>query len=424
MADVDSRGGRGRGGPPALGPWASLRYRDFRLLLWTGLVVAAAQQMRQTASLYQVYDISGSAFQLGLTGLAQAVPLFALGLFGGALADLMDRKKLIVLGLVSNLVLAAALGALTLVGAVRVWHILAATALTSAVNITMGPARIAMIPRLVPNTHLMNAVSLNSSMGQASQFIGPLLAGLSIGMLGMENAYFLNAALYAPAVAAVLLLRTSGAPQGPREAPSASAILGGVRHVWWQRVILALFLLDFGVVGVGYFRPLLPVFATDIYGVGPTSFGFLAAAPAVGAILGAALLLTIGDVHRKGLLVLWAVLLYAVCLGFFAVIPWYWPALLLAACLGFTNALNAITRQTSVHILTPDQLRGRVFSIFTLFGQGANSIGAMEAGFAAALLGAPRAMLLGSGVGAAITMAMWGAWPTLRRFRTDGGEQV
>jgi MFS family permease len=402
--------------PVALRPWSSLRHRDFRLLLGSSLFIAAGQQMRQTANFYQVYALSGSPFQLGLTGLFQAVPLLVLGIFGGTVADLVDRKKLIVLGVILNLLLAVTLGILTLTETIRVWHILVATAVTASINIVLNPARMAMIPRLVPRSHLMNAVSLNSSTGQASQFIGPLLAGLSIAWLGMASAYFFNALLYVPAAIAVLSLRTSGAPQ-VRERASVKALAGGVQHIWRQRVIIALFLLDFGVISVGYFRPLLPVFARNIYEVGPAGFGLLAASPAIGAVLGAATLLMVGNVRRKGPLVLWAVLLYSLCLALFSVTPWFWLALIFLAGLGFTNALNAITRQTSVQILTPDHLRGRVFGIFTIFGQGANSLGTMEAGFVASRLGAPRSMLLGGGIGAAITLAFWGGWPILRRFR-------
>ena len=416
----------GDGSPPRtsvpLRPWASLRHRDFRLLLSSSLCIAAGQQMRQTANFYQVYAISGSSLQLGLTGLFQAVPLLVLGIFGGTLADLLDRKKLIVLGVALNLLLGVALGVLTLTGTIRVSHILVTTAVTASVNIVLSPARMAMIPRLVPRSHLMNAVSLNSSTGQASQFIGPLLAGLSIAWLGMASAYFFNALLYVPAVIAVLSLRTSGAPQ-VQERASVTALMGGVRHIWRQRVLIALFLLDFGVISVGYFRPLLPIFAQDIYKVGPAGFGLLAASPAIGAVLGAATLLMVGNVRRKGPLVLWAVLLYSLCLALFSVTPWFWLAILFSAGLGFTNALNAITRQTTVQILTPDHLRGRVFGIFTIFGQGANSVGTMEAGFVASLLGAPRAMLLGGGIGAAVTLAFWGGWPVLRRFRTGAGPE-
>src|SRR4051812_39549168 len=125
----------------SLPPWASLRYRNYSFLFLVSLFATSAQQMRQTQNFYQVYELSGSAFQLGLTGLAQGIPIFALGLFGGTLADFLDRKKLLLITTVGNLLVAVALGILTIIGAIEVWHILVGTALTSALNIVLNPAR-------------------------------------------------------------------------------------------------------------------------------------------------------------------------------------------------------------------------------------------------------------------------------------------
>ena len=154
----------------SLPPWASLRYRDYRFLFLLALFATSAQQMRQAQNLYQVYELSGSAFLLGMTGLAQGVPIFALGLFGGTLADFLDRKKLLLITTFGNLLVAIVLGLLTLAGLIQVWHILAATAITSALNIVLNPTRMALISHLVPRSHLTNAVALNSSVSQGLPF--------------------------------------------------------------------------------------------------------------------------------------------------------------------------------------------------------------------------------------------------------------
>ena len=161
-------------------PWASLRYRDFSLFFVASLFVTTAQQMRLTQNFYQVYELSGSAFQLGLTGLAQAIPLFVVGLFGGTLADLMDRRKLLLLTISGNFLVAVSLGILTIGGTIDVWHILVSTALTSGLNIILNPARMAMISELVPRSHLTNTISLNSNVSQSSHFIDPMLARLAL----------------------------------------------------------------------------------------------------------------------------------------------------------------------------------------------------------------------------------------------------
>jgi len=405
--------------PTPRSPWASLSYRDYRLLFFVALFATTAQQMRLTQNLFQVYELSGSAFQLGLTGLAQAIPLFALGLFGGTLADFVDRKKLLIITVAGNLLVAVALGLLTLSGTIRVWHILIGTALTSALNIILNPTRMALISKLVPRSHLTNAVSLNSSVSQAAHFIGPMIAGVSLEWMDIGTSYLFNALFYLPAAASIILIHTSGAPDSKKEPFSVGSFLGGLRFLFSERIVLAMVLLDFIVAGVGYYRPLLPIFAKDILYVGPAGFGVLSSAPAVGGIIGTVLLLVIGDVEHKGLLALWSFLSYAVAVGFFAISTNFWLSVFLLGILGLVNSLQAVMRQTTFHLLTPDQVRGRAFAVFNMFSQGANSVGATQVGFMAALLGAPGSLLFGCAVGSILTLACWAALPGLRRFGTE-----
>src|SRR5437879_10178203 len=194
----------GNNDPPASrSPWVSLSYRDYRLLFFVSLFATTAQQMRQIQNFYQVYELSGSAFQLGLTGLAQGIPLFVVGLFGGTLADFVDRRKLLLLTIAGNFLVAAGLGFLTTTGAIRVWHVLVGTALTSGLNIILNPTRMALISSFVPRSHLTNAVSLNSSVSQSAHFIGPMLAGLSLAWLTTGYASLFNALFFAPAAAGI-----------------------------------------------------------------------------------------------------------------------------------------------------------------------------------------------------------------------------
>lgn len=179
-------------------------------------------------------------------------------------------------------------------------------------------------------------------------------------------------------------------------------------------------MLDFVIVGVGYYRPLLPVFAKDILFVGPAGFGMLSSAPAIGGIVGTFALLLLGDVKNKGVMALWAFLAYAAALGIFAVSTNFWLSLLLLGILGLANSLQAVMRQPVFHLLTPDHLRGRAFSVFNMFSQGANSVGATEVGFMAALVGTPGSLLFGCAVGTIVTLGCWAFWPGLRQFRSDG----
>ncbi|MGH7812111.1 MAG: hypothetical protein ACREP5_17700, partial [Candidatus Binatia bacterium] len=148
-------------------------------------------------------------------------------------------------------------------------------------------------------------------------------------------------------------------------------------------------------------------------------FGMLSSAPAVGGIIGTIALLAIGDVKSKGLLALWSFLAYASALGLFAISTHFWLSLILLGAMGLANSLQAVMRQTSFHLLTPDHLRGRAFSVFNMFSQGANSVGATEVGFMAAILGAPGSLLLGCAVGAMLTLGCWIAMPGLRSFGAE-----
>jgi predicted MFS family arabinose efflux permease len=404
--------------PKTRSPWASLSYRDYRLLFFLSLFATTAQQMRLMQNLYQVYELSGFAFQLGLTGLAQGVPLFALGLFGGTLADFVDRKKLLLITAMGNSMVAVALGILTLTGAIRVWHILVGTALTSALNIVLNPTRMALISKLVPRSHLTNAVSLNSSVSQAANFVGPMMAGVSLEWMAIGNAYLFNALFYLPAAVSILLIKSSGAADGKKEPFSLVSFLGGLRFLFSEPIVFAMVILDFVVAGIGYYRPLLPIFAKDILDVGPAGFGILSSAPAVGGTIGTVLLLLVGDVERKGLLALWSFLSYAVGVGLFALSTNFWLSAFVLGAIGLVNSLQAVMRQTTFHLLTPDQVRGRAFAIFNMFSQGANSIGATAVGFMAALLGAPGSLLFGCAVGGLLTLSCWIGMPGLRSFGT------
>jgi MFS family permease len=405
--------------PAPLPPWASLRYRDYSFLFLLGLFATSAQQMRLTQNLYQVYEISGSAFLLGMTGLAQGVPIFALGLFGGTLADFLDRKKILLITTFGNLLVAITLGVLTLMERIEVWHILAGTAITSALNIVLNPTRMALISHLVPRSHLTNAVALNSSVSQASHFMGPMLGGLSLAWMSTGSAYLFNALFYIPAAVAVVLLKAPPLDKTARETFSLASFLGGVKFLFSEPIILTLVLLDFLVVGFGYYRPLLPIFAKDILLVGPAGFGMLSSAPAVGGVLGTFALLATGDVKAKGLLALWSFLAYAFALGVFAISTHFWLSLVLLGAMGLANSLQAVMRQTSFHLLTPDHVRGRAFSVFNMFSQGANAVGGAEVGFMAALLGAPGSLLFGCAMGGLLTLGCWIMMPGLRSFGAE-----
>lgn len=400
-------------------PWSSFLIRDFSLIWVANLFTATAVQIRHVSSLYQVYDLSGSSLQLGLAGFFQALPFVVFGLFAGALADVLDRKRLILITQCLNLVPGLALALLTRTGAIQVWHIYLFSLTTSLVQVFSWPARSAIIPSLVPQSHLMNAVTLSTTIQQSSFLFGPVLAGMLIDRVGLDYTYFLESSLFVPSVLMILAVRSSGKPEGAQGGVSLRGIIEGLRFIWIERIILSLFLLDFGVTLVGFYRPILPIFARDVFNMGATGLGTLYAAPAVGALLGSAALLLLGNVRRKGALAVIAAVFFAGSLALLGVSTWFWMAVVAVAALGITDAISVTLRRTVVQFLAPDAMRGRASSLITVFAQATNALGALLAGAAAALLGAPQALLAGGLLCVVIVFGISRSVPQLWRYRSD-----
>jgi MFS family permease len=403
----------------AIRPWSSLLYRDFRLLWAASVLNSLAAQVRGVSSLYLVYEISGSAFQLGLTGFFQALPFVVFGLFAGAVADAFDRKKLLLTTIVLQLVPSFVLAILTLAGTVKIWHIYSLELMGAFVEVFNWPARAALIPRLVPQSLLMNAVTFNSMIVQTSFLVGPALGGVLIDHAGLAATYFTSTLLLLPAAVAILSLRGSGKPEGERRRVNLRSIVEGVEFIWIQRIILSLFLLDFGVTLVGFYPPILPIFAADVFNMGASGLGVLYGAPSLGAILGSIALLTVGDVTRKGVMVVIAALIFAANLALLGISQWFWMAVGAILILGFTDSLSVAIRRTVVQLLAPDRMLGRASSLITVFSQATNALGAVLAGAAAEVFGAPNALLIGSGLCFGMILIICAAIPQLWRYRSD-----
>jgi MFS family permease len=399
-------------------PWASLLFRDYRLVWIASVLSAAAIQVRNVAGLYQVYEISGSALQLGITGFLQAFPFVIFGLFAGAVADSFDRKKLLVATMVAQLIPSLLLGLLTMTGAVQAWHVFTLGFIGALVEVFNWPARAALIPRLVPRSYLMNAMTLNTIIIQTSFLLGPAIGGVLIDQAGLVVAYFTTIGLLLPAGFAIFAMRTSGVPQGEPRRVNLRSIFEGIEFIWIQRIILSLFLLDFGVTLVGFYRPILPIFAADVFQTGAAGLGVLYGAPSAGAILGSLAVLMVGDIERKGVMVVIAALIFAASLALLGVSQGFSMAVVATLILGFADSLSVAIRRTVVQLLAPDGMLGRASSLITIFAQATNGLGAILAGAAAQWIGAPNALLLGSALCFLMILAICSAIPQLWRYRS------
>jgi MFS family permease len=404
--------------PSPIRPWSSILVRDYRLIFITIACANTSNNMRNVASLYQVYHLSGSSVQLGLAGFFQALPFIFFGLFGGVLADTLNRKKLIAITHTINIVPGLALGLLSATGLVQVWHVNVLNVLAGALQVLGGPARQAMIPGVVPQGYILNAVTMATLMMQGSQLTALVIAGFLIDGFGVHASYFTDAALLVPSVISVVMIRASGRPQGQRRQISWRSLIEGVEFLWHTRIILSLFLLDFFAVLFGFYRPILPIFAAATFNVGARGLGMLYAAPAIGALLGSGTLLTAGDFKRKGAVAITGTLLFALSLGFLGIAKSFGLGLVAVAALGFSDAISVAIRRTVVQILAPDEMRGRATSFLTVFAQTTNALGAVIAGAGAALLGAPNAALTGCVLCILTVFGTCWAIPQLWRYRS------
>ena len=384
---------------------SALAYRDFRRFATSLLLTSLGAQLLQTAILWQVYEMTGSALLLGLSGLARAAPHMMLSLVGGVIADRLNRVHLIQAGQVANAVLLLTLAALTLTGALEVWHLYVITFLNSAFSAVTQPARTALVPSLVPQGNLVNAVALNATIGQTSQIFGPALAGVAIATVGLEVAYLLSGLLYLAAMAAIIGVKTVLAPSQTKESPWSS-FMQGMSFVRSRPVIISLLLLDLSATVLGSYRALLPIFA-DALGAGATGYGMLSAAPGIGSLLGAGFILSLGDMKYKGLYTVFGVLAYAGALAVLALSPWILLTLVAASLLGTTNSIQMIPRNTVILAISPDALRGRVEAFRSMMAGGGPPLGYTLSGGLAAVFGAPLAVVMGA-VACAVLVAAVG----------------
>ncbi|HEY7124993.1 MAG TPA: MFS transporter [Ktedonobacterales bacterium] len=402
----------------AAGPWQALNYRDFRLL-WSGqLVSSAGTQMRMVAVAWQVYLLSGSAFQVGALGLFQAIPTMAFSLVGGVIADAVDRRKLLLFTQIMLALCSAALALLTAFHLINIPLIYAIAFISSAVGAFDFPTRQALISKIVPNEQLTNAYSLNMLMFNLATIVGPTLGGFAIAGLGVAGAYWFDVASFLCVVIALIMMRVDGRPGEQRTAPGLASLLEGFSFLRSHPVILAVMLLDFFAMFLGTTRSLLPVYAARIYAVGPEGLGFLQAAFSVGAVLAAFFSGPIARIRRQGLGIALAIAAYGLCILLFGLFSWSFAlGLLFLAASGVADMVSTVLRSAVVQLGTPDEFRGRVSSAAAVFSIGGPMLGQFEAGSMAALTSAPLAASIGGMAVIGITGLILILIPSIRFFR-------
>jgi len=400
-------------------PWA---INDFRLI-WLGRVAAVlAIQIQSSALLWQVYEIARrdhpiaeASLYLGLVGLCQFIPLLALTLPAGEMADRRDRKRTVILAVIAEGACSTVFLALAIHGHPPLWGLLMVAFGFGASRAFLAPASQAFLPMVVGRAALPRAIAAQSIAFQTGAIAGPALGGVIVG-LSVPLAYGTSLGLFALSLACFLIIRTSGKPERVEaEGGRWQAVVDGLIYVWSTKIVLGAISLDLIVVLFAGVALLTPIFSRDILHVGPEGFGLLRAAFGGGALTMALLLARFPIPGKGGLLMFASVAVFGVCTIVFGLSKVVWISAIALFVGGMADMISVNIRQTLIQLSTPDHMRGRVSSVSMLFIGASNELGEAYSGLMVRILGPIGAAVFG-GVGALAATGVWGKlFPGLRK---------
>ncbi|GAC1432278.1 MAG: MFS transporter [Burkholderiaceae bacterium] len=399
-------------------PYAALRFRDFRLLLIGVFTGTFGQQMVSVALGWELYNRTGSALVLGGVGLAQVVPLFALSLPAGHVADRYNRKNVMLGGVAALAIASLCLAGLSAShGALLLVYL--SLVLMGAAQTFIGPASSAITAQVTSASVYENASTWRSSAWQLSAVLGPATGGLAVGLLHSATlVYVFNA--FAAVVEAGVLFAITVRPHDVRKLSEKSvrSLVEGVRFLRHTPVLLAAITLDLFAVLFGGATTLLPIYAKNILHVGPIGLGWLQASASIGAVVMALFLTRRPPFRQAGMTLLLAVAGFGVATVVFGLSRWFWLSMLMLALLGALDNVSVVVRSTLLLLRTPDGMRGRVSAVNSLFVGTSNQLGGFESGLVAQFFG-PVAAVISGGVGTMciVVVVAW-LWPEIRNLRT------
>jgi len=392
---------------------AALRHADFRLFLTARFLSGLAIQAYDVGVGWFVYDVTRSAFALGLVGLAVFLPNLALSLIGGEVADRLDRRRIGALAYAAMATAAVGVTICVVAAITTPWPIYGLAALLGVARAFGNPANQALVPSLVPRDTFANAVAWSGSAWQTSTIAGPALGGL-LYALGPTVVFVFAAAAFGVAAAAVARI-TPRPPAGSRDKPSLDTLFAGLRFIRSRPAILGAISLDLFAVLLGGATALLPIYARDILSTGPWGLGVLRSAPAVGAAVTALLLTRFPIRRRSGAIMFAAVGAFGVATVGFGLSTSLPLSLAFLVALGASDMISVVIRQTLVQHDTPDAMRGRVSAVNSVFIGASNELGQFESGAVAAAIGPVGSVVVG-GLGTLVVAVLWSRlFPDLRR---------
>lgn len=421
MTDPSARHERFATLPGSLAP---LGYRNYALYLFGFFVTNIGRWIELTGAVWLAYELTGSPILLGLVGLVRAAPAILLSPIAGVVADRVDQRRLLQLTQSTALLLSLALGLLIASGQAELWHLYLQVAVQSAVSSFDAAVRQALFPRLVPRHLLTDAVTLHSTAARSARFIGPTIGGLAIASFGEAAPFLLNAASFVPLLFAAQAIRGVV----PRTVVEGSSFRGelvdGLRVIIDAPVLRGLFQLELVNALFSMSPVMITIIGREVLRVGPEGLGGLLSAPALGALLGIAIILTVGQPARQGRFLVVASVGNAAIFVVFALAMDYAVAFVTLVAIGLTDALIGVTRQNVAQLSAPPRMRGRVMANMGTVTRGVSPLAETQAGALSGLLSGPTAVLVAAGA-----LALTAAWtgrtnPALWHFVREDRERT
>ncbi len=381
-------------------PYAALRVRDFRFFILARLFVTLAIMVQAVVVGWQVYEITRDPLSLGLIGLAEAIPAITVSLYAGHLADVVQRKKIILVCVVTLVLCSMALlyftmdlGAFILAqGALPIYTVIFLSGIARGF---LSPANFSFMPQLVDRKLYQNAIVWNSTLWEGARVGGPIIGGLVFGLYGITAAYAVDVTLVVAGLFCYAVIPNRALPPISEEQGIFDKIKAGIKFVFKNQIVLSAISLDLFAVLFGGAVALLPIFAGEILHVGKEGLGFLSSAQAIGALI-MAVYLTRNPIKKNiGKILLWCVAGFGLCMIGFGLSKLFWLSMALLILSGMFDCVSVIVRSTLIHTLTPENMKGRVSAVNSIFIGSSNEIGSFESGVAAKLLGVVPSVVFG-----------------------------
>ena len=387
------------------------------MVLWLGMMaMMGGMQMQMLARGYLVYDLTGSASLLGIVSAGSAVPMLVLALFGGAIADRFDRKRLIQIGQFVVVLLALVVGLAIFFDWIQWYYLLVSSLIQGAIWSFMMPARQAIIPQVVGPEKIGNAMAINAAGMSAMTLMAPALAGGLYAWAGPANVYFVIAALSVVAVIMTSLIRPTNGSAPSRKRAMMSDIVAGLSYIKGNQMVLVLLVMGLATTLLASpFRMLLPVFVVDVYGRGPDSMGLLVAIMGGGSLVGSLVIAALGN-WRRGMLLIVGSFASGIALLLIAAFPFYYAAAVIMLLVGLGDSGRRTINMGLIMEVVEDQYRGRVMSVF-MMNFGLMPLGMLPAGLAVDYFGGPVAIAILGGMLLAVSAAVLLSQKQLRSFQ-------